>query len=624
MTILRRYPLVAAAFLIMFFGLAGAAFAAGAAAIPGIHFTDLNQAPWAEKGIVKLRLRGIIAGFQDGTFRPNAQVRQSEALVMAVRELGLQQEADTAGKNPKLVLAKEFGKGIPAWVRGYVAVGQSHGLLKPQDKDFSWNAPATRAWLSRLVVRLAGLEQQAVGKRLTKLNFTDNLAVPASARGYVAVAVEKGILAGYPDGSFRPGRAVSRAECSAMFAAAEQLLSRTDILTGTITDITTASVVLRDTKNNLHTLYIADGTWFYRGNEVNLDYSDVRQGDRVVIVTIGATTVGYLEILGSGGSTSTGISSGSTASGGKSSVLIQQTLSGQVVSIDTGDWTLRLEKSSGSRETFSVSHGVDVTIDGESNHDFDEINEDDEVRITIEDDKVVEIEVESEGERTVDGEVVSVDTSDDEIRIEDSDGDRKTYDVDSDVHIVMSGESEPELSDIEKGDEVELRISGGSVDRIEVLDDGSTDESSEYVVGILYRVDSGDDSIRIEDPDGDKTTYEVDSDADINIPGDSSADLSDLETDEPVRLLVEDDVVTEIRQGSLITGTVRTVDDSDNTVKIKDSETDDETTYDVSSDAVIKDEDSGTLDLGDLNRNDAVELYLFGSKVWYIHVTDRN
>lgn len=78
----------------------------------------------------------------------------------------------------------------------------SGGAFRPNDS-------ATRLVAAVALVRAAGLRSEAEGK-LTPLQFLDASSIPYQLRGYVSVAVSRGLLEG---GSyFRPQNPLTRAE----------------------------------------------------------------------------------------------------------------------------------------------------------------------------------------------------------------------------------------------------------------------------------------------------------------------------------------------------------------------------------------------------------------------------
>lgn len=86
----------------------------------------------------------------------------------------------------------------------------ARGLVAGVAPDrFAPDAPVTRAQLAALLVRLEGAETGA-GTSARPLPFRD--PIPSWAQEAVRVMAEKGLLRGYPDGTFRPDRPVSRTE----------------------------------------------------------------------------------------------------------------------------------------------------------------------------------------------------------------------------------------------------------------------------------------------------------------------------------------------------------------------------------------------------------------------------
>jgi hypothetical protein len=82
--------------------------------------------------------------------------------------------------------------------------------------EFGPDLSLTRAQYAKLVVLGMGLspEQDPV------LTFVDAADIPDWARGYVAVAVQQGLITGFEDGTFRAGEPVSRAQVAVVAARA--------------------------------------------------------------------------------------------------------------------------------------------------------------------------------------------------------------------------------------------------------------------------------------------------------------------------------------------------------------------------------------------------------------------
>ena len=87
------------------------------------------------------------------------------------------------------------------------------GQARPDD-------PITRAEFCKVVVTAVGRGGLAAGVTGLEPPFTDGASVPAWAWGYVNVAAYMGLIHGYPDGSFGPGKGVTYAEAVTMLIRA--------------------------------------------------------------------------------------------------------------------------------------------------------------------------------------------------------------------------------------------------------------------------------------------------------------------------------------------------------------------------------------------------------------------
>lgn len=175
-------------------------------------FIDEEEAQWAINHIIKMATKGVFIGDEYGYFNPNKAITRAEATVAAVRLMGLEDQAKSLG-NVDLNFndAKEIDRNF-RWAENYIYVGLENGLFDASMSSFEPNKPASREWVATILVRALGLTADANAKMNTKLDFKDAKAISASAVGYIAVAVEKGLINGYPDQTFQPNRAITRAE----------------------------------------------------------------------------------------------------------------------------------------------------------------------------------------------------------------------------------------------------------------------------------------------------------------------------------------------------------------------------------------------------------------------------
>lgn len=170
-------------------------------------FPDVPSSYWAAPFIQELVNRGIIAGFPDGTFRPEDPVTRAQFAAMINKAF------------PKSPIREGVNfNDVPSTYWGYQAIQQSYrsGFLAGYpDGNFQpeQNIPRAQA----LVSLSNGLGYTAAGAVDTVLAFySDAGSIPGYARSSVAAATERLIVVNYPDVQvLNPNRVATRAEVAA-------------------------------------------------------------------------------------------------------------------------------------------------------------------------------------------------------------------------------------------------------------------------------------------------------------------------------------------------------------------------------------------------------------------------
>lgn len=168
---------------------------------PSVKFSD-TATHWARTSIEQAVKLGIVNGYSDGSFRPNAIVTRGEFAVMISRALGLDGEGDAS----KL---QDFGS-IPSWAQVHVARAVAAGIIGGfEDATFRAGGHLTRAQLAVIIARAAGLKLDAAN---ASLSFTDTASIPTWARQEIAAAVKAGLVQGKDGNRFDPDATATRAE----------------------------------------------------------------------------------------------------------------------------------------------------------------------------------------------------------------------------------------------------------------------------------------------------------------------------------------------------------------------------------------------------------------------------
>jgi len=183
-----------------------------------VTFTDISG-HWAEKVILELAGKGLLAGYPDGTFRPENPITRAEVTALLVRVL----KPAPVTRQDLLALSQKMAdaQDIPSWVQEAAAVAVREGLVKGDPADgrivFAADRQVTRLEVALLLVR--ALARKGASLTPGQLDgFGDADAVPPWARDDIALAVGAGLLRGYPDGTLRPEKPVTRAEAAAMLS----------------------------------------------------------------------------------------------------------------------------------------------------------------------------------------------------------------------------------------------------------------------------------------------------------------------------------------------------------------------------------------------------------------------
>jgi len=206
------------------------------------QFKD-TEGHWAQNCIQRVQQIGLIQGYEDGSFNPDAAVRRVEAMVMVVNlaeiinEDSLTDESDidettdetdenngdentvddeTTDENNEdddSVNDEDENTGdVPAWARNQARKASMMKIININ--RFHSEVQASRAQVAVMLAKALELEPVEVDEKA----FTDSLKISPEDIGYILALKEAGVIKGNPDGKFNPNSAITRAEMAAMLA----------------------------------------------------------------------------------------------------------------------------------------------------------------------------------------------------------------------------------------------------------------------------------------------------------------------------------------------------------------------------------------------------------------------
>lgn len=209
-------------------------------------FSDVPNTHWAFDYIGEMTQRDVISGYPDGRFLPENQVTRAEFAKIMVCAAGLTIKTPVTvdgSSHEEIQMNQPQGVGynfgcvalsegswiwdvlLGDWYAPYVftAVNYMNFYKNPYDDglDFKPTTPALREDIAVALVKLKGYDISLADESILNM-FTDGYSISTSARKYVAVAVERGIVSGYEDNTFRGQATITRAEAATLLWRAFQ------------------------------------------------------------------------------------------------------------------------------------------------------------------------------------------------------------------------------------------------------------------------------------------------------------------------------------------------------------------------------------------------------------------
>lgn len=194
-----------------------AAFTATAVAISAVApiasaatFKDLNEDNPHFDAIQTLKERGVISGFEDGTFRPYATITRGQAAKILANILNL----DTSLKVQKFKDVSsnhEYAGAINALVEKGIIQGYPDGTFKP-------NQNLTRGQMAKIIVKAFELNLSEEGD----LPFTD-VSANNEYKPYIQTLFNLGITVGTTKTTFSPSAPIARGQMASFVVRSEKV-----------------------------------------------------------------------------------------------------------------------------------------------------------------------------------------------------------------------------------------------------------------------------------------------------------------------------------------------------------------------------------------------------------------
>ncbi|WP_282937895.1 NEAT domain-containing protein [Paenibacillus sp. RC67] len=159
------------------------------------------QNHWAQASIEQAIALGIVNGYEDNTFRPDANINRTEFVTLLNKALKLGQSSSE--------LSFTDASQIPQWVKPHLTPAVQAGIVTGyEDGTFRADRQISRSELAVVIVRAMKLKVDADARS----SFSDADSIPQWAQASVAAAHKQGIINGRDNNRFEPDQSATRAE----------------------------------------------------------------------------------------------------------------------------------------------------------------------------------------------------------------------------------------------------------------------------------------------------------------------------------------------------------------------------------------------------------------------------
>ena len=497
------------------------------------NFSDLSG-HWARTDVEYLADRGLVSGYSDGTFKPDANMSAVEALLFCARVASLDESTEEAvTEDWSDTLGAIIDADMLSWAAPDLAVCLETGIITVEELSALQRSDALLKAIPRenvtlYLARAMQLAPVAEGLSTYTLTFEDQEEIAQQYRPYVYLLNLYGLLKGDEHNNFNPKDPLNRASMTSLLRRALDFMDEQEIevelpnytdydwVGGVITSVNVASggaaqLTLESDITGTHALSVPANAEIYESNMISSG-SALKPGSYARANLNGSGVVTQVRVSGAPASVE------GTVTGLENDVLTVRTDSGAVsyrvdrftevqVGTRTGGMEL-LEEDAGYTgavcQVDGLGHLAAVALTGGTRQESGII---------------AAVTVNTQGVGTV--------------QLSDMSGVKTRYTLSSSTDVTVNGTS-GNLTASRVGDYATLRVSNDD-DRVSSL---NVDTVTQYIQASVKGVSYSQSPARITVTDldtGKATTYSIQSGAEVRYNGESIA-LSKLESNSFVTL----------------------------------------------------------------------------------------
>lgn len=186
-----------------------------------VTFTDISK-HWAKDYIQEVASKGLVTGYDNGTFKPEANLTVLESLIIMSRLYNINDDL----KEQIVAKYKPIIKGMPnasdyEWAYEGLSIALELGIvsengLKSMFEEKTIAKDASKEEIAVLLTKAMLLGDEAKNLKVYTLPFSDVSKITTAARPYIYVMYDKGIVQGDQDKNINPKDIITRAVMATM------------------------------------------------------------------------------------------------------------------------------------------------------------------------------------------------------------------------------------------------------------------------------------------------------------------------------------------------------------------------------------------------------------------------
>ncbi|MEA5094913.1 MAG: S-layer homology domain-containing protein [Sedimentibacter saalensis] len=481
-------------------------------------FTDIST-HWAKSYIERVAAKGIVSGYDNGTFKPDNNVTVLEALVMISRLYDIDDDLkEKIVEEYEPSLKKMTNTLYSEWSFEYLSVIIELGVVSENGIEDMFAKKtifqqATREEIAVLLTKAMMLGDEAQNLKVYTLPFADAAKISTSARPYVYVMYDKDIFTGDSNKNINPSNKITRAEIATLLDKAWKYIDENDVypdfddyvpttsLNGIITKVSTGTAesyiyVKNDSEVESIVKINKDTAIYLNGKAVNIDKL---KEDMLVKCKIDSERIAVKLEADSSTDVVRGII-----------YYVAYVAPAKITIIDEDD----------DKITYDMPTDVKVYLDGKEIA-LKELSKNDEVTLYIDNDKVYQINSISRIKK-FNGTITAIDYNYPiVVKMKTKEGVIKSFTFNSDVDVTRN-DKDSSFDQVRVGDEVTVTTEYDDMIAINTI------AKEAEMSGTIKEIIIGDDNkIKIADEDGETTQYAVSNNVIITI-GSNNATIYDL------------------------------------------------------------------------------------------------